>query len=282
MAIFTNQATLSHGDAVSYSNVVQGEILEVLSAEKTALRKTFRAGDRIPYSIRLVNTGSCDFSGLSMLDTLGSYSFQNVTFVPLTYVEGSLRYSVNGVMGEAPRVHADTSLLISDISVPRKSTVELMYEAVINACAPLSAGSTIENVATISGFGTEPLTAIATITAEEGALLILSKSLCPAAVEENGELTYTFVIQNIGNREAAENVSITDTFAPALENVAVFYNGMPWTCGENYIYSEQSGLFRTGAGEITVPAATYTQSPQSGAFVMTPGVATVQVTGTVS
>ena len=41
MAIFTNQAQLRYGNAVANSNVAVGEILEVLAATKTAVRKTY-------------------------------------------------------------------------------------------------------------------------------------------------------------------------------------------------------------------------------------------------
>lgn len=42
MAIFTNQAQLRYGNAVANSNVAVGEILEVLAATKTAVRKIMR------------------------------------------------------------------------------------------------------------------------------------------------------------------------------------------------------------------------------------------------
>lgn len=46
MAIFTNQAQLRYGNAVANSNVAVGEILEVLAATKTAVRKTYGQNDR--------------------------------------------------------------------------------------------------------------------------------------------------------------------------------------------------------------------------------------------
>ena len=41
MARFTNQAQLRYGNAVTNSNVAVGEILEVLSATKTAVKTTY-------------------------------------------------------------------------------------------------------------------------------------------------------------------------------------------------------------------------------------------------
>ena len=48
MARFTNQAQLRYGDAVANSNIAVGEILEVLSATKTAVRSTYGPKVYIP------------------------------------------------------------------------------------------------------------------------------------------------------------------------------------------------------------------------------------------
>ena len=47
MAIFTNQATLTYRNGVVTSNVVTGEIVEVLTAAKNALIDTYNAGDTV-------------------------------------------------------------------------------------------------------------------------------------------------------------------------------------------------------------------------------------------
>lgn len=97
-----------------------------------------------------------------------------------------------------------------------------------------------------------------------------------------GQITYTFVISNTGNTEATAtgNVVVTDTFAPILRNIAVTYNGTAWTEGTNYTYNAATGVFTTLAGQITVPAATFTQNTD-GTFTVTPGTATLVITGTV-
>ena len=53
------------------------------------------------------------------------------------------------------------------------------------------------------------------------------------------------------------------------------------TEGTQYTYDPATGLFATAAGQIPVPAATYTQDPVTGAYTMTPGIATLTVTGTI-
>ena len=42
MAVFYNQATISYNGNVTGSNIVTGEIIEVLSAEKNSLHETVR------------------------------------------------------------------------------------------------------------------------------------------------------------------------------------------------------------------------------------------------
>ena len=101
-------------------------------------------------------------------------------------------------------------------------------------------------------------------------------------VYKRQQLTYTFVLQNFGNTAATagDNVILTDTFDPALTGLTVTYNGDAWTEGDNYTYDAATGTFATIAGQITVPAATYTQETD-GTYTVTPGTTTVTVTGTV-
>ena len=55
MARFTNQAQLRYGRSIANSNIAVGEILEVLSAAKKAVRNTYRQNDTITYVISIVN-----------------------------------------------------------------------------------------------------------------------------------------------------------------------------------------------------------------------------------
>ena len=80
---------------------------------------------------------------------------------------------------------------------------------------------------------------------------------------------------------ATDNAAITDDFDPILTNLVVTFNGITWTEGVQYNYNEATGLFTTVPGQITVPAATYTQDPVTGAYALTPGIATLVVTGTI-
>ena len=98
MAIFTNQATLSYNSSVTTSNITTGELLEVLSVSKTAAETDYTAQDTVTYVVSITNGGSAAFSGLTVTDDLGGYSFDGGTVYPLSYVDGSLLYYVNGVL----------------------------------------------------------------------------------------------------------------------------------------------------------------------------------------
>ena len=248
MAKFTNQAQLRYGNAVANSNITVGEILEVLSASKTAVRKNYGQNDTVTYSISIVNAGTAAVGGLTLTDKLGAYTFDTKTLTPLNYVEGTIKYYINGV---------------------------LQY-------APLGVEGYITNQAVLSGGGITPVTVEETVNAQNGPVLTITKSVSPVPVTENGTLTYTFLIQNFGNTPAdeQEEVVVTDTFQPILSGLTVSYNGTAWTAGEDYTYDETTGLFTTTAGKITIPGATYQQNADTGVWSVSPGSAVLVVKGT--
>ena len=283
MAIFTNQATLSYNNTVITSNITTGELLEVLSVTKTALSDTYIGGDTAVYVVSLANSGPMTLTGLTVADDLGGYDFDGATVTPLDYVDGSLRYFVDGAVQPTPTVTAGPPLTVTGLSVPAGGNALLVYEARLNQFAPADVGDIITNTVTVSGGGlANPVSDTATITASAEPYLTISKALCPATVTENGQLTYTFVIQNAGNTDAVatDNATITDTFDPILTDLVVTYNGAVWTEGVDYTYDETTGAFATIPSRITVPAATFTQTP-GGAWTVDPGTATLTVTGTV-
>ena len=284
MQTFTNQASLSYNDTIVNSNITVGQIMATLSMTKTALRDEYAAGDNVTYVISIVNSGTTSFTGLTLTDDLGGYLAQNETRYPLDYQPESLRYYINGVLQTTPAVTGDTPLVITGISVPAGGNAILIYEAQVNGYAPLGEAASILNTVTLSGGGlSTPLTANETVTPVLGPVLSITKSLSPTSIPENGQITYTFLIQNSGNEaaEAADNVVMSDTFLPVLEGLTATLNGVVLTEGTDYTYDETTGLFATTPGTITVPAATFVQDPTTGLWSTTPGTAVLVVTGTV-
>ena len=278
MAIFTNQATLVYNGGSANSNIAVGEILEVLSADKTAVEGSYAPGEPVTYVITIRNTGTAAFTGLTVTDDLGGGAN-----APLTYEAGTALYFVNGVLQAAPTVTAGPPLVFTGITVPGNGDAVLVYQARANGYASPELEGIITNTVTITGGGlTAPVTATETVNAAIGPDLSITKTITPAQVADNGRVTYTFLIQNSGNRPitADDVATVTDTFDPILTDLAVTFNGTVLTEGTGYTYNAATGQFATVPGVITVPAATYTQDA-TGAYTTTPGIATLTVTGTI-
>ena len=283
MATFTNQATLTYNGNIINSNIATGELVEVLSATKTAVVETYTQGQEVTYVINIVNSGTLAYTGLSITDDLGAYPFGVDVLVPLTYIGGSVKYYVNGVLQPSPVVNAGPPLVISGLTVPAGGVATIIYVVTANQYASPEIEGNIVNNATISGGGITEITVSETVNAETEAELTITKSICPTSVTENGRLTYTFTIQNIGNTPAdvTDAIVVTDTFNPVLTDLVVVFNGASWATPANYSYNPVTGVFSTVAGQITVPAATYTQDPATGIWITEPGVSVLTVTGTV-
>ena len=284
MAVFTNQATLSYRNNVVNSNVVTGEIVDSLTVTKNSILQTYGYNDTVTYVINITNSGTAAITDLTLTDDLGTYVFGEGALTPLTYVDGTVNYYVDGVLQPAPAVVAGPPLVISGLAVPAGGNALVIYQANVNEFAPLDAGSTIVNTATVTGIGVVQIASdSATVTVREEPDLAITKAVNPAVISENGQLTYTFTVLNYGNTPAVatDNVTLADNFDPILDALTVTYNGTPWVEGTQYTYNEATGTFATVAGEITVPAATYVQDPITGAVAVTPGETVITVTGTV-
>ena len=281
MATFTNQATLTYNGRQITSNITVGELLDVLTATKTAIDTNYGADSVITYVVTLVNSGSTALTGLTVSDNLGGYALGQTTVYPLTYVADSMRYYQNGALQAAPTIVAGPPMSVSGLTVPAGGNATLVYDARVNEYAPMNTLGSIQNTVTVTGAGiANPATAQETVAAALTPDLRISKGMCPTTVTENGQITYTFMIQNLGNTAATEGVVLSDTFNPALNNLTATLNGTALTAGTNYTYDAATGQFTTTAGVITVPAATYTQDAATGVWTTTPGMSTLVVTGT--
>ena len=284
MAIFSNQATLTYNGTATNSNIAYGEILEVLSAAKISIEGSYTSNTTVTYVITLRNTGTAALNGVTVSDNLGGYEQNGSVVYPLTYENGSATLFIDGVQQAAPTVIAGPPSVFSGINLPGGSDAVLVYQARTNAYANPGSDGTITNTAIITATGlTTPITVSETVIAQVGPVLTISKSISPSQVVDNDRVSYTFVIQNLGNQEivATDNAAISDLFDPILTALSVTFNGTPVTEGEGYNYNETTGEFTTLPGQIVVPAASYTQDPVTGEYSVTPGIATLVVTGTI-
>lgn len=282
MAIFTNQAILSYRNGAVSSNVVTGELVEVLSATKNALLDTYVRDETVTYVINVFNSGNAPMTGVTLTDDLGAYTFGQTTLIPLSYVEDSVAYYLEGILQPQPTVTSGPALTVSGITIPAGGYAQILYQARVNEFAPVVADGEITNTVTVVS-GNESVTASDTVRAVAAPFLAINKAVFPATVSENGQLTYTFTIQNFGNTDAVatDDLVVTDTFDPILDPITVTYEGVVWTEGTEYNYNPATGLFATLPGNITVPAATFAQDPVTGEWNVVPGSVTLTVTGTV-
>lgn len=280
MPTFQNQATLYTNNSVTRSNVVTGQINEVLAVTKTAVMGDYIQGDDITYVITIINSSQSAQTDVTITDDLGAYTFgtepDEITLYPLEYTEGSVLYYVNGILQPTPSVEETQPLQITGINIPAGGNVTIIYEATATVFADPTVEGEITNTVNVTGCADAE--ASETITTSTEPDLTISKAVCPGEVNECDEITYTFVIQNHGNTEATEEdgIYIVDEFDPALNITSVTLDGDIFT-----EYTYEDNVFTTNIGAITVPAATFEQDATTGAWIVIPGVTTVTVTGTI-
>lgn len=280
MAIFTNQATLTYTGGTVNSNVVTGEIREYVSVSKTAVAESYTPGGAVVYVVSIVNSGDMPVAGVTVTDDLGGYEFEGEIVYPLSYVPDSLVYLVDGSVESAPDAEAGPPLVLSGIEVPAQGNVTVIYETLVTPYAPLGPDAEITNTVTVTGpCIPAALTASASVPMSTDPLLSIAKSLDPEVITGCSELTYTFTLQNVG-LEAGEDAAIviSDTFDPALSDIAVTLNGQPMS-DTDYSYDETTGEFTTRSGAVTVPGASFVQNGD-GTRTTGPGFTVVRVTGT--
>lgn len=284
MATFYNQASLNVGGRVTNSNVTEGEVSTQVAITKAALTTDYGPDDNIVYMITIVNNGASLADNITLTDNLGAFTIAENEIVPLTYVDDTVKYYINGLIQPTPTVTEGVPLTISGITVPAGAVATIIYEARANEFAPRGENAYIRNTVTGSGENVcEDLTATVDVPARVESNLTIAKAICPDSLTCGDTVTYTIIIQNTGNAAvvATDNLTVTDIFNPALNNINVQLNGSQLTEGTDYEYNEDTGEFTTTNGTVTVPAATFTRDGTTGVITTTPGVAVLTITGNI-
>ena len=92
MATITNQAALSYNGVTTLSNIAVGELVEVLTATKTAADTTYTAGGIKTFVISLVNSSAAALTGLILNKLDGTakggiaVAIQSELDIPVKYI----------------------------------------------------------------------------------------------------------------------------------------------------------------------------------------------------
>ena len=176
--------------------------------------------------ISLVNSGNTALTDITLNDDLGSYELNGLTFTPLTYRDGSVRYFTDGVLQTPPVVTVGNKITIGGITVPANGNTTVIYEATPNRFASPAQDGSITNTVSATGAGiANEVSDSELISAESAPQLSILKAMSPTVVSENGQLTYTLTIQNSGNIAvtAADDVIVADKFDPILNSISVTF-----------------------------------------------------------
>ncbi len=285
MAIINNTASATYnygrsevGSAVS--NTATTNLLEEFSitGSKLSNNQTFRNGENITYQVSVTNDGIDSLYNVTISDDLGGIDN------PLTFLEGSLTYSVNGITS----VITPTSVRPLEVVLPTPlaagETATIVYVARVSSGLAEDV-ETIVNTATITANeGSETGAVISvtpspsnTIIRADFAELSLTKSVSSMQISSGEEFSYTITLSNSGNLDAT-GVIITDD----LPNGFVISSIVVETNGSTTTFTEDDYTVDPTTNTLTLPTGGTLSIMVPAAFGGVAGTSLITITGSIN
>ncbi len=281
----TNRASLTYqygeNTGSALSNAAKPALAPPLAVEKTSLAAEYRRDSAITFILTVANNGRSLLSDLEVEDDLAAYVLPGpLSVLPLDYV-GPARLYINGAFVSELKAEEteEGSVFFTIPSLGAGENAMILYQARVNAYAPLDTGAVLTND---SSFMTEDmeeaLYASYTLRSEDYADVRVLKSLSPHPAIPGGPLTISYFLYNYGNREAT-GVILRDALEQPMTGLSLKVNG---DTVDPLEYEETEGALtipREGASlSLTVPAAAFLQG-EGGLVHIDPGVTVVTVSG---
>ena len=270
MASISNQAQVSFsyegatGTRSNNSNVVNATLLDEysLSVEKTTSKNCYRPGDTLTYFIQVINTGCGCLKNFHITDNLGDEGY-------LTYVEGSARLIVGGILEEI--TPTSVSPLEFDVSdrLEREEGFVILYN--VEVVEELSEEvNEITNTVEVRGYpcgcdcrdnkNCVHAEDSATITKCEFAEVLITKQASSDTYCCDEEIDFYITLTNTGTIDATD-VVVTDSLP---ENFTL-----------TSIFMENNGdVYEFGPAEYTLDSANFLTLPNAvGRSILVPSIA---------
>lgn len=270
MASISNQASVSYSyegsstTRTNNSNVVNSTVLDeyALVVEKTISKDCYRPGDTLTYFIQVINSGCGCLKNFRVSDNLGNEGY-------LTYVEGSARVIVGGILEEI--TPTNTNPLEFEISdrLEREEGLVILYNVEVREDLSEEVNE-ITNTVTVTGFpcGCDcnnsnngiSETASASISKCEFAELLITKQASSDTYCCDDEVDFFITLTNTGTIDAT-NVVVTDSLP---ENFVL-----------TEIHMENNGeTYQFAPSEYTVDSANLLTLPNAtGRAILVPSIA---------
>jgi uncharacterized repeat protein (TIGR01451 family) len=204
-------ATLTVTDACGYTDTVAVPLLILIGPSLTLVKSASYAdplepGDTITYTIVISNAGPGDATGAFISDTTPTHT---------EFVSDSI--SIEPPMAGTP---GTPPALVNNMTITAGQSVTVTYAVTVSV--PLTAGTVIANVASVTSTGT-PVSSDDAVTATvRGVDLSIAKSSSPNPAVPGGSITYTIVVTNPGRSHVA-GVTVSDTIPAVIMDAT-------WTC----------------------------------------------------